>query len=719
MSDSRLCYGKRSLSLPTVNRLSRDVDGQTKVDVINRDVLAVVKSIKTHFKNGMLARECILTCHSRLEDDDGKDWFTKFQHTTVGGLSVLIAAMEYHCTDALFSEAASQLLCLLINFTGRRQPRVIQKIAKRGGSKLSVTLLNIHKAQNARLFSNICNILCVLASVDIRTTTMCRLSGGITTLVGVVKNGSNETLAAALNCICSLCSKCDGNVQAVVKKGAVPTLAELTQRVLNSIATVCETPQQQQQQQQHLTILKCVCKTINLLTRIEDAVSPLVREGTVMTMFRVLEMFGTVGELQRLALDTIRVLADNSDGMAHFRSVGGTQKIVSLLLAMNNDKTGDQLLDIVNHLFKFHDICELPIRHEEEIIYNIKGNTHTDNPSRDSENTPPAAEHRDMSLFSPEISLFDTHPYSQLGATGAVEPPLHIRPFADPIASPSCASVLEFIPQEPEELQVTSEAAKTEIIKHELMRLTVPEKVMNVVVYDDIPRTVSPPKPLFPGMLEVGGLELHTKSQVPCLNFSSSFESGNLKRVLRVYATEYDLILNCDVNSAYHMQWFYFSVENIVPGIPYKFNIINLEKTSSLFNEGQQPVLFSEREFTKHGKGWHRTGSKVAYMRNPYRKRDPMPCDVDRVVTMEKKKSKASGAKKDDATATMSSAMRRLDNRSQGTYYTLTFTVTFKHDDDRCYFAHSYPYTYSGLFFYFYFGTLLLVFETTNRLKEN
>eukprot|EP01060_Flectonema_neradi_P017281 TRINITY_DN2415_c0_g2_i1.p1 TRINITY_DN2415_c0_g2~~TRINITY_DN2415_c0_g2_i1.p1 ORF type:complete len:1096 (+),score=220.27 TRINITY_DN2415_c0_g2_i1:104-3391(+) len=692
MSEGRLCYGKRLLSLPNVSRVSKETDVQTKLDVISRDVQAVVKSIKTHFKNGMLARECILTCHSRLEDDDSKEWFSKFQHTTVGGLSVVIAAMEYHCTDALFSEAASHLLCTLINFSGKKQLRVIQKVAKRGGSKLSVTLLNIHKAQNARLFANICNILCVLTSVDIRTTTMCRLSGGITTLVGVMKNGPSETLSAALTCICSLCSKCDGNVQAIVKKGAVPTLTDLTQRILNSLIASCENPQQQAQQQQ-LMLLRYVCKTINLLTRVEEAVGQLVREGAVMTMFRILEMFGTVGELQRLALDTIRVLADNPDGMSHFRSVGGTQKIVSLLLDMNNDKTGDQLLDIVNHLFKFHDICELPIRHEEEVTFNIKATPESQ--GRDDEGTP--ADQRDMSVFSPELSLFDVHPYSQLGVTGSVEPFSKIRPLDDLKASPSCASVLEYVPQASEELHVTSEAAKTELMKHELLRLTMPERVMNVVVYDDIQRTVSPPQPLFPGMFEVGGKELLKKSHVPSLTFSSRFESGNLKRVLRVYATEYDLILNCDVNSAYHTQWFYFSVENIVPGIPYKFNIINLEKTSSLFNEGQQPVFFSEREFTKHGKGWHRNGTKVAYMRNPYRKRDPMPCDIDRVVTLEKKKSKPSSSKKEDPASAMSSAMRRLDYRSQGTYYTLTFTVTFKHEDDRCYFAHSYPYTYSDL----------------------
>ena len=74
----------------------------------------------------------------------------------------------------------------------------------------------------------------------------------------------------------------------------------------------------------------------------------------------------------------------------------------------------------------------------------------------------------------------------------------------------------------------------------------------------------------------------------PPLRFSSHFESGNLKRAIRVYDTEYDLILNTDVNSAVHAQWFYYSVEHAQPGVTYRFNIINMEKPHSQFNEGQR-----------------------------------------------------------------------------------------------------------------------------------
>jgi len=36
-----------------------------------------------------------------------------------------------------------------------------------------------------------------------------------------------------------------------------------------------------------------------------------------------------------------------------------------------------------------------------------------------------------------------------------------------------------------------------------------------------------------------------------------------------------------------------------------------------------------------------------------------------------------------------------MKKKGGGFYFTLTFTITFLHDDDEVYFAHCYPYTYS------------------------
>lgn len=50
---------------------------------------------------------------------------------------------------------------------------------------------------------------------------------------------------------------------------------------------------------------------------------------------------------------------------------------------------------------------------------------------------------------------------------------------------------------------------------------------------------------------------------------------------------EYDLILNSDINSNHHHQWFYFEVSGMRVGTHYRFNIINCEKSNSQFNYGE------------------------------------------------------------------------------------------------------------------------------------
>lgn len=78
-----------------------------------------------------------------------------------------------------------------------------------------------------------------------------------------------------------------------------------------------------------------------------------------------------------------------------------------------------------------------------------------------------------------------------------------------------------------------------------------------------------------------------------CLTFESRFESGNLRRVTRIRAREFDLELNPDINSGGHTQWFYFSVANGEAGETYTFNIVNLSKPESLFAGGMQPLVHS------------------------------------------------------------------------------------------------------------------------------
>ncbi|XP_044135394.1 cytosolic carboxypeptidase 4 [Bufo gargarizans] len=145
-----------------------------------------------------------------------------------------------------------------------------------------------------------------------------------------------------------------------------------------------------------------------------------------------------------------------------------------------------------------------------------------------------------------------------------------------------------------------------------------------------------------------------------CLKFFSKFESGNLRKVIQVREFEYDLIMNADVNTDQHHQWFYFEVSAMRANVPYRFNVINCEKMNSQFNYGMQPVMYSVKEALQGKTYWMRTGSNVYYYKNLF-------------------------------------CYRASDGKKRRRYYTLTFTVKFPHYDDVCYLAYHYPYTYSTL----------------------
>ncbi|GAB6027774.1 Cytosolic carboxypeptidase 1, variant 2 [Chamberlinius hualienensis] len=142
------------------------------------------------------------------------------------------------------------------------------------------------------------------------------------------------------------------------------------------------------------------------------------------------------------------------------------------------------------------------------------------------------------------------------------------------------------------------------------------------------------------------------------LHFESRFECGNLRKAIMLGPHEYELILNPDINSDHHHQWFYFEVSNMEAGIPYSFYITNCEKNNSQFNFGMKPLVYSVREASLGRAYWVRSGHDVCYYRNYY--------------------SCPPGAK-------------------GSTYFTTYFTISFQHPNDVCYVAYHYPYSHSLL----------------------
>lgn len=141
------------------------------------------------------------------------------------------------------------------------------------------------------------------------------------------------------------------------------------------------------------------------------------------------------------------------------------------------------------------------------------------------------------------------------------------------------------------------------------------------------------------------------------LQFESRFESGNLAMVSKVDENEYNLLLQTDINSKGHTQWFYFRVQNTKAGNTVKFNLLNFPKSDSLFNHGMKVLVFSHKNFASAAGGWYRAGDEIMYYPNGILKEGP----------------------------------------TGKCYYTLSFKYTFDFSNDTVYFAYSLPYTYSSL----------------------
>jgi hypothetical protein len=80
------------------------------------------------------------------------------------------------------------------------------------------------------------------------------------------------------------------------------------------------------------------------------------------------------------------------------------------------------------------------------------------------------------------------------------------------------------------------------------------------------------------------------------LIFESRFESGNLRRAVKVAEFEYDLYLQNDYGTPGYTQWYYFRVQNTRKDITYRFNIVNLMKPDSNYKMGMRPLIYSVKE---------------------------------------------------------------------------------------------------------------------------
>ncbi|CAL8091820.1 unnamed protein product [Orchesella dallaii] len=153
-----------------------------------------------------------------------------------------------------------------------------------------------------------------------------------------------------------------------------------------------------------------------------------------------------------------------------------------------------------------------------------------------------------------------------------------------------------------------------------------------------------------------GSQELQVfESEPSSLRFESRFESGNLAKAIKVTNMYYELYLRHDLYTERHAQWFYFRIQNTKENVPYRFSIVNFNKPDSLYRYGLKVLMYSEKDAQINNVGWVRSGTNITYFKND------------------------------------------ISPDENGPYYTLTFNMKFRHNNDTVYLAQCYPYTYSTL----------------------
>lgn len=166
--------------------------------------------------------------------------------------------------------------------------------------------------------------------------------------------------------------------------------------------------------------------------------------------------------------------------------------------------------------------------------------------------------------------------------------------------------------------------------------------------------------------------------------FESRFESGNLRRAVKISDFEYDLHLKNDYGTNGYTQWYFFEIKNARKDRTYRFNIVNLMKPDSNYNQGTKPLVYSKIEAETNQLGWYRDGSNIAYYQSARKKKSPSTSNAPSYsLSTVSTSSSANTIPKPDGYGPL--------------YYALTFEIKFRHDNDTVWFAHCYPYTYTTL----------------------
>jgi len=75
--------------------------------------------------------------------------------------------------------------------------------------------------------------------------------------------------------------------------------------------------------------------------------------------------------------------------------------------------------------------------------------------------------------------------------------------------------------------------------------------------------------------------------------------------------------MRADYDTNGYTQWFFFRISSLRKGQYYKFNIMNMMKPNSFYNQGMKVLCYPVDPFNKGvTKTWRRDGENIAYYRN-------------------------------------------------------------------------------------------------------
>lgn len=152
--------------------------------------------------------------------------------------------------------------------------------------------------------------------------------------------------------------------------------------------------------------------------------------------------------------------------------------------------------------------------------------------------------------------------------------------------------------------------AKDSFIFHQLFT----SLSINTYPYDFSDKSLTAYKFLNKNKSEPAKYGMKKKASGKSICFDSTFESGNLDRVIMTGPTEYDLYIRPDTNTSSHMHWFYFSVTGFKTLDKVKLNIVNFSRTSPLFRAGMRPKAFSQYKYSVSKQyTWENFGDNVNF----------------------------------------------------------------------------------------------------------